>query len=103
MQLRHAAALALVGWYLLVPPVNGAGSIASKAPIKHWTVLHWFGSEKACKEGLGNRDGLTTEMRDSGYAREGKVQTELLLEAQCIDENDSRFKGWRGAFIGRIR
>jgi hypothetical protein len=72
MKLRHAAALALVGWYLLVPPVNGAGSIASKAPIKHWTVLHWFGSEKACKEGLGNRDGLTTEMRDSGYTREGE-------------------------------
>ena len=104
MKAYHAAAAALASWYLIVPPVNhDTSSIGSKAPITEWTVLNGFGSEKACKGGLRDHEELIKEMSDSGYAREGKVQTELLSKAQCIDENDRRFKGWRGAFIGIIR
>lgn len=102
-KLRHAAALALVGWYLMMPPVyHDTGSIGSKAPTAEWTVLTKFETEKACKKGRSDHDELIEEMSGSGYAREGKQLTELLSEAQCIDENDRRFKGWKGAFIGRI-
>ncbi|HKN11869.1 MAG TPA: hypothetical protein VJX68_01620 [Candidatus Binatus sp.] len=104
MNIRHAGALALVGWYLLVPPINhNTKSIDSKAPITAWTVLNKFGTDKECKKGMSDHDALIEEVSESGYAREGKLQTELLSKAQCIDENDHRFKGWEGAFIGRIR
>src|SRR5258708_8608753 len=37
MNLRHAAALALVDWYLMVPPIsNGTPEIA--APLSHWEI-----------------------------------------------------------------
>jgi len=37
MNLRHAAALALVGWYLMVPPYHGDESNASTAaPLSEW-------------------------------------------------------------------
>jgi hypothetical protein len=35
MNLRHAAALALVGWYLMVPPSTG-GKLDTKAPLPQW-------------------------------------------------------------------
>jgi hypothetical protein len=47
VKLRHAAALALVGWYLMVPPVNqtpsGLWRVEMKAPIREWNYyLHYF-------------------------------------------------------------
>ena len=51
MKLRHAAALALVGWYLMVPPPIGKGEMIDlKAPLAKWN--HWgespFKTEKDC-------------------------------------------------------
>jgi hypothetical protein len=39
MTRRHAAALALVGWYLMAPPMKGSVSALSvdlNAPISEW-------------------------------------------------------------------
>jgi hypothetical protein len=43
MNTRHAAALALMGWYLMVPPVHQERSgeplhLDSNAPISRWEV-----------------------------------------------------------------
>ena len=104
MKLHHAAALALVGWYLIVPPVDqNTRSSDSKAPITDWTILGKFGTEITCRKGLNDHVHLIREMGDSGYALTEKLQTTLLSEAQCIAENDRRFKGWKGSFIGLIR
>jgi len=39
MKLRHAAALAVVGWYLMVPPSKVAGRLLVDldAPLSKWT------------------------------------------------------------------
>jgi hypothetical protein len=58
MNLRHAAALALVLWYLMAPPSIGADSKTyapdTNAPLTLWTVVASFSSqqdgEKAKKE-----------------------------------------------------
>ena len=36
MQLRHAAALALVGWYLMVPPIRNGR--VDKDAMSQWTM-----------------------------------------------------------------
>ncbi len=53
MKLRHAAALALVGWYLMAPPmpVDGQGSarILRNAPLRNWTLVRSFDSARNCE------------------------------------------------------
>jgi hypothetical protein len=39
MKPRHAAALALVGWYLMVPPRQSDGWPDLAAPVSEWTAL----------------------------------------------------------------
>jgi hypothetical protein len=36
MKLCHAAAVALVGWYLMLPPVRPDGSVNANAPLLKW-------------------------------------------------------------------
>jgi hypothetical protein len=41
MNARHSAAVALVGWYLLVPPVQtdlGIVQIQADAPLSKWSI-----------------------------------------------------------------
>jgi hypothetical protein len=45
MSLRHNAALALVGWYLMVPPASG-----SKLPISQWEQLGNFDKIDDCED-----------------------------------------------------
>jgi hypothetical protein len=49
MKARHAAALALASWYLLMPPLRG-GKPDDQAPIPAWTVFRKFDSTAACRE-----------------------------------------------------
>ena len=44
MKLRHAAALALVGWYLMVPPLQKPNSGLSR-----WKTLKVFVTEALCE------------------------------------------------------
>ena len=54
MKLRHAAALALVGWYLMIPPIvrppGREGTADTKAPLSKWVkvIRSAFDSEDAC-------------------------------------------------------
>jgi hypothetical protein len=62
MKLRHAAALALVGWYLMTPPITGDMKevwINYKAPLDEWTIIgERFDSKEGCMEALRGRDHL---------------------------------------------
>ena len=54
MNLRHAAALALVGWYLLIPPVFSAMGSHPRAfndlnaALNKWDIQGSFDSETSC-------------------------------------------------------
>jgi hypothetical protein len=61
MKPRHAAALALVllcacskkskGWYLLVPPIEGA-TINKSAPVAKWEIRQSFDDAASCDASL---------------------------------------------------
>ena len=60
MNLRHAAALALVGWYLMVPPMVQKedwqlGVRHSTAPLSEWFIWNSFDTADACTKA---RDAL---------------------------------------------
>jgi hypothetical protein len=57
MKHHDAAALALLGWYLMVPPVinNKAATtvdLLTDAPLGHWEILGSFDSADACTDAL---------------------------------------------------
>ena len=52
MKSRHAAALALVGWYLIVAPIEHTGPFTRvdiKAPMKEWDMQATFDIKESCE------------------------------------------------------
>jgi hypothetical protein len=50
MKPRHAVTLALVGWYLMVPPTEDANQIDPSVPLPKWVVLRAFDTADARNE-----------------------------------------------------
>jgi hypothetical protein len=52
MNVRHAAALALTGWYLMayVPGSHWDKPIGWKPPLSQWQIMGSYDSAQACKE-----------------------------------------------------
>ena len=62
MNLRHAAALALVGWYLMIPPLNSEGKVDTHAPMSRWNQFMSFDAASACQKVLSElNSGEATE------------------------------------------
>ena len=83
MNRRHAAALALVGWYLMVPLARD-GQVLDR-PLAQWIHLDSYDS--------------ATECRDNGYLFEEKRKKEgdptKIASAsafECIASDDPRLK-----------
>jgi hypothetical protein len=59
MNFQHAAALALVGWYLMTPPAAPSGGYDNAAPLGKWFVYGGYDSAQEC-EGAKflDREGL---------------------------------------------
>jgi len=82
MNLRHTAALALVGWYLMAPPQKYRGDtplVERKfdAPLNQWSIAKAFDEAQDCER-------ERNEDRSFG-----------LMWEQCIATDDPRLKGNR--------
>jgi hypothetical protein len=95
MKPRHAAALALVGWYLLVPPlVNAPYKVDTEAPLA-WKVYQTFDTREECdKSRLSVRDKYEhTASAPVGSIKKGSRAFALQMTfAQCISSDDRRLK-----------
>ncbi len=86
MKLRHTAALALVGWYLIVPPyAANIYSCDQNAPISKWLKFQSFESESACLEYM--------EMMRSnkGFTRDSPTYYRTIY-SKCISSDDPGLK-----------
>ena len=85
MKLRHAAALALVGWYLMVPPLKSRGSMAvdASAPLARWHIFKSFDSVTEC-EAL--REKITKGEKDTEFYS-------AILTSACVASDDLRLNG----------
>jgi len=89
MKLRHAAVLALIGWYLMVPPLRSTGSSEcydAKVPISQWQRIKAFDTAEQCKV-ASKKSAFAHKQHglDCGLAS-------AWLDAQCIATDDPRLK-----------
>jgi hypothetical protein len=112
MNIRHAAALALVGWYLMTPGVtrptetSPSHMLDPTVPFSLWTVNKVFDSAESCnaardalnQEALKAFEDMKTEVGhrvlqeepDHGTATIALFKAETY--AQCIATDDPRLK-----------
>ena len=83
MKLRHAAMVALAGWFLLAPPQrSGKQGLDKDAPLNLWIQTGSFSTADACKSERARRiDSFTSS---------SEVVPESLATTLCIDSDDSR-------------
>jgi hypothetical protein len=86
MKLRHAAVLALVGWYLIAPPAKNDNDLRYNAPLSQWTIEHVFDSAVEC-------DVVRTRWR--WHAK--KIMDAVLDPKQTLSPADGRLS------IARVR
>ena len=112
MNLRHAAALALVGWYLMMPPFvpsppQGQGRMLDlKAPLGQWYITGSYDGAAECAAALSVQHKKTdkafkeaedTLARNAPKDREFREFVISTAQAQdrasaCIATDDPRLK-----------
>ena len=81
----HLAALSLLSWYLIAPPMqraNNAVKVDDQAPLSQWTVARQFTTQDDCK----NFKGIPPK----GI---GTLGVDYLTECKCVESDDPRIKG----------
>jgi hypothetical protein len=116
MKPRHAAALALVTWYLIVPPPgqprsNGGSSAPpnDSAPLSQWTIRNSYDSEQPCeaakKQSLDTATENLDKQRQFAEQQQGVTpdnlsyqkylvndQVAYATKALCVSKDDPRLK-----------
>jgi hypothetical protein len=86
MKPRHAAALALVGWYLMVPPPQDVKhGFFAFVPLSQWTHKATFDTEVHCKREISK--GCLNINQNGENMRSGS-----LCRARCVASDDPRLK-----------
>jgi hypothetical protein len=106
MNPRHAAALALVGWYLLIPPVFSPMGNHPRAfndlsaSLNKWDIQASFESETSCvkeKERIRNEAPLRLkfahEHPDQDHNGNIVAVAEAWQRSECVATDDPRLKG----------
>jgi hypothetical protein len=87
MKPRHAAALALVGWYLMTPPLAKDAIHPDKSvPLKNWNRFQSFDSAKECEQ------RLMGFVKNYFVAKGPDFYWEPLADGECIASDDPRLK-----------
>ena len=86
MKLRHATALVLTGWYLMIPPQLGGDrrSYDPHASLARWFAYRSFDSAHECEGGKF--------LEREGHKQDGDPLKSAFESAQCIATDDPRLK-----------
>jgi hypothetical protein len=93
MNLRHAAALTLVGWYLMSPPWKDSthSEWLIHAPLSQWVVIDQFDTAAECKQNwMFWFHGWLAEKPPKDPKDEEAVYEHL--KGQCVATDDPRLK-----------
>jgi len=92
VKLRHAAAFALAGWYLMLPPLE-----KPNAPLSQWKILARVDSEAECQ---GERKGIMDDAENDETGDSALVTFEtsrgekqfIARAAVCVAASDPRLR-----------
>jgi len=100
MTFRHAAALALTGWYLMVPPDHSVSLVARlwRGHFAGWSINESFDTAKQCEAArtlLIATATAETKKLPADAAELGADGKPLFreLDSLCIATDDPRLKG----------
>jgi len=92
MKATHIVGLALVAWYLMVPPlVNEPFKIDTEAPMSSWKVYRTFNTAEECKKSKSSAQSKYqhTVTAPSGTIKRGTRAFALqMVFAQCVKSDD---------------
>ncbi len=97
MKLRHAAALALTGWYLMIAPTHHDRQTHEwitdlTAPISEWSLTGSFDAANDCKKEIDRRQQWTDKYA-AGNGKNADMLEAEISGAACIATDDPRLKG----------
>ena len=102
---RHTAALAFVGWYLMMPPDSAKvpHSVDSEAPLSHWITVATFDTSENCEKALAqlqNKNQDPIELDKTGKLQrlrkrgpDPALGRARAINAGCVESDDFRLKG----------
>ena len=98
MKLRHAAAMSLLGWYLMIPPdvprPYDSSHWRSRVPVAGWTTVDSFSSSGTCKVALEKtvRNARQKQQSDNPSVRVADHLKFVAIKnnAACIPTGDPR-------------
>ena len=83
MNTRHAGALALVGWYLMVPPLGSDFKYNDDAPLRLWKIDQSFDTAAQCRE-------MKVWGWNQAKAQHNSSLTDEYMKMACIETVDPR-------------
>jgi hypothetical protein len=93
MKFRHLAALALVGWYLMMPPPRTVGDHFEtnfSAPLSKWTKIRRFDLQSQCET---TREAYQQKPTGNLVDMLGAAQAQATTQAaKCVATDDPRLK-----------
>ncbi len=101
MNPRHAAALALVGWYLMLPPVvpvEGPPRTihwSEDAPLNQWKIAQSFDTAAECTATMmEERKASHERLKKRGATPEQMATMDKFMATNiCVASDDPRLKG----------
>jgi hypothetical protein len=87
MKPRHAAALALVGWYLLTPPLDQDGKVDWSAPYSQWMHLASYDTAEKCERERA-LFGASTGKEVGVPEGQQRQFHQSFVNARCISSED---------------
>ena len=95
---RHAAALALVGWYVMLPPREW-DHFYTEAPLSEWhraggsQFAKEYATEKECKARIEDDKAFVKDWRDIPKERvTARIMAMAAKVERCIASDDPRLK-----------
>ena len=94
MNLRHAAALALVGWYLMVPPYSERPIPPSNLPpLSKWSIYQRYNTPDECRQVRSDiTSGWLQDSPPDFVQRFVNNFKSTFARAKCVATNDPRLK-----------
>jgi hypothetical protein len=96
MKLQNAAALALVGWYLMVPPkFPDRLTVNFEAPISKWERYGTFETEANCQESVSHLHDQATKAPTTKKVNPTTPEQSMAAQyvsGECIASDDPLLK-----------